>query len=95
MSVCAHENMSMIAVGFQNGTVILIRGNITRDRMSRVRVVHEEKGERVYVTGTHKTYCAAEKIVWGGGQIYVTCTYTYPCTMYNIFDSIWVAWDMW
>ena len=52
MSVCAHENMSMIAVGFQNGTVIVIRGNITRDRMSRVRIVHEEKGDRVYVTGS-------------------------------------------
>ena len=51
MAVCAHENMSMIAVGFQNGTVIVIRGNITRDRMSRVKVVHEEKGDRVYVTG--------------------------------------------
>ena len=53
MSVCAHENMNMIAVGFQNGTVIVIRGNITRDRMSRVRIVHEEKGERVYVTGNN------------------------------------------
>ena len=43
--------MNMIAVGFQNGTVIVIRGNITRDRMSRHRIVHEEKGDRVYVTG--------------------------------------------
>ena len=49
--MCAHENMNMIAVGFQNGTVIVIRGNITRDRTSRVRIVHEEKGDRVYVTG--------------------------------------------
>ena len=54
MAVCAHENMNMIAVGFQNGTVIVIRGNITRDRMARIRIVHEEdlKGDRVYVTGT-------------------------------------------
>ena len=49
--MCAHENMNMIAVGFQNGTVIVIRGNIMRDRTSRHRVVHEERSDRVYITG--------------------------------------------
>lgn len=56
MAVCAHENMNMIAVGFQNGTVIVIRGNITRDRTSRHRIVHEEKTDRVYVTGLVDEY---------------------------------------
>ena len=51
MAVSAHENMSMIAVGFKDGTVIIIRGNITRDRSSRHRVVHTEDTPGVYVTG--------------------------------------------
>ena len=55
MAVSAHENMTMIAVGFKDGTAIVIRGNITRDRMSRHRIVHEEREPRpgVYVTGEH------------------------------------------
>ena len=65
MAVCAHENMNMIAVGFQNGTVIVIRGNITRDRMSRVKIVHEEnlKGDRVYITGTGHKLCTCTCII--------------------------------
>ena len=51
MAITAHENMTMIAVGFKNGTVLLIRGNIARDRQSRQRVVHEEKEPGVYVSG--------------------------------------------
>ena len=49
--VSAHENMNLIAVGFKDGTVVTIRGNITRDRQSRVRVIHSEDGPGVYVTG--------------------------------------------
>ena len=41
----------MIAVGFKDGTVMLIRGNIARDRQSRIRIVHEEKEPGVYVSG--------------------------------------------
>lgn len=52
MAITAHENMTMIAVGFKDGTVLLIRGNIARDRQSRLRVVHEETTTGVYVTGT-------------------------------------------
>jgi len=51
MAITAHENMNMIAVGYKDGTVILIRGNITRDRMSRHRIVHQEETPRVYITG--------------------------------------------
>ena len=52
MAITAHENMTMIAVGFKDGTVLLFRGNIARDRQSRLRVVHEEaKTSGAYVTG--------------------------------------------
>lgn len=62
MCVTAHENMTLIAVGFKDGTVILIRGNITRDRLSRIKVVHQETEAGAYVTGLgfrqvgHQTY---------------------------------------
>ena len=49
--VCVHENMSMMAVGFKDGTVVIIRGNLTRDRFSTMRVVHSEATPGVYVTG--------------------------------------------
>ena len=42
VAISAHENMNLIAVGFKDGTVVLIRGNITRDRQFRSKVVHEE-----------------------------------------------------
>ncbi len=47
----AHENMNLIAVGFKDGTVLLIRGNITRDRLSRIKAVHQENEPGVYITG--------------------------------------------
>ena len=51
MAISAHENMNLIALGFKDGTVVLIRGNIARDRQSRVKVVHEESQPGVYVSG--------------------------------------------
>ena len=57
MVVCAHEDMNHIAVGFKDGTVIVIRGNITRDRQSRHRTVHLEEGAGVYVTGECVCVC--------------------------------------
>lgn len=52
MVVCAHENMMLMAVGFKDGTVVTIRGNLTRDRLSTMKVVHSEDSPGVYVTGT-------------------------------------------
>lgn len=66
MAITAHENMNMIAVGYKDGTVILIRGNITRDRMSRHRIVHQEETPRVYITG--------EGVGWRGERD-VVCVY--------------------
>ena len=57
MAISAHENMNMIAVGFKDGTVNVIRGNITRDRQSRQGVVHQEKYPNVYVTGECVSVC--------------------------------------
>lgn len=51
MCLTAHENMNLIAVGFKDGTVILIKGNITRDRLSRMKAVHQETEAGVYITG--------------------------------------------
>jgi len=53
MCLTAHENMNLIAVGFKDGTVILIKGNITRDRLSRMKAVHKETEAQqgTYVTG--------------------------------------------
>jgi hypothetical protein len=51
MVVCAHENMTLMAVGFKDGTVVTIRGNLMRDRLSSMRVVHSEPTPGVYVTG--------------------------------------------
>ncbi|XP_064382449.1 vacuolar protein sorting-associated protein 11 homolog [Halichondria panicea] len=51
LCVTAHENMNLIAVGFKDGTVLLIRGNITRDRLSRIKPVHHESEPGIYITG--------------------------------------------
>ena len=39
---CVHENMSMIAVGFADGTVSLMKGNILHDRSIRHVIVHTD-----------------------------------------------------
>lgn len=57
MCLSAHENMNLIAVGFKDGTVLLIKGNITRDRLSRIKVVHEETEPGVYITGESLMVC--------------------------------------
>ena len=51
MSITAHENMNLIAVGFKDGTVLVIRGNIARDRQSRFKEVHKDSSQGGYVTG--------------------------------------------
>ena len=52
MCICAHENSNLIAIGFKNGTVVVLKGEITRDKQSRQKIVHEaESMETVYVTG--------------------------------------------
>ena len=51
MVVCAHESMTLMAVGFKDGTVVTVRGNLTRDRLSNMKVVHSETTAGVYVTG--------------------------------------------
>ena len=51
MVVCAHESMTLLAVGFKDGTVVTVKGNLTRDRLSSMKVVHSETTLGVYVTG--------------------------------------------
>ncbi|TPX44023.1 hypothetical protein SeMB42_g03800 [Synchytrium endobioticum] len=37
----ALENMTQIAVGMENGVVILVRGDISRDRFTKQKIIHE------------------------------------------------------
>ena len=66
MAISAHENMTMIAVGFKDGTVLLIRGNITRDRLSRQRLLHEESTAGVYITGECQLPCSSHVLTSRG-----------------------------
>ncbi|XP_005091075.1 vacuolar protein sorting-associated protein 11 homolog isoform X1 [Aplysia californica] len=36
-----HENLNFLAVGFENGVVLLFKGDVTRDRHSKPRTVYE------------------------------------------------------
>ena len=56
MAVCAHENLNLIALGFKDGTAIILKGNITRDRQSRQRIVHKEEEQGIYITGMYYIY---------------------------------------
>ena len=40
-----------MAVGFKDGTVVTVRGNLMRDRLSTMKVVHSESTPGVYATG--------------------------------------------
>ncbi|KAJ3114405.1 Vacuolar protein sorting-associated protein 11, partial [Nowakowskiella sp. JEL0407] len=48
-TVAVLENMTQIAIGLENGVVVLLRGDISRDRFTRQKVVHEGS-ESVTVT---------------------------------------------
>ncbi|KJE89841.1 hypothetical protein CAOG_01266 [Capsaspora owczarzaki ATCC 30864] len=41
-SIAVLDNLSQMAVGLVNGVVLLYRGDITRDRFSRTKVLHED-----------------------------------------------------
>ncbi|XP_039352437.1 porphobilinogen deaminase isoform X2 [Mauremys reevesii] len=36
-----HENLNFMAIGFADGSVVLIKGDITRDRHSKTQILHE------------------------------------------------------
>jgi hypothetical protein len=43
-SIAILDSMSQMAIGLENGTVILMRGDILRDRFTKTRIIHEGKG---------------------------------------------------
>ncbi|XP_019628396.1 PREDICTED: vacuolar protein sorting-associated protein 11 homolog [Branchiostoma belcheri] len=43
-ALAVHENLNLMAVGFQDGTVVVYRGDVTRDRHSKSRVIHHTAG---------------------------------------------------
>ena len=51
MALSVHEDMNHIAVGFGDGTVIVIFGNIILDKTTKLRAVHSESAPGVHITG--------------------------------------------
>ncbi|XP_064597137.1 vacuolar protein sorting-associated protein 11 homolog [Liolophura sinensis] len=45
-----HENLNWMAIGFENGSVVLLKGDVTRDRHSKQRVAYETNKP---ITGVH------------------------------------------
>lgn len=41
-AMCVHDGLQLLAIGFTDGSVILYRGNITRDRASRMKVFKDD-----------------------------------------------------
>lgn len=39
--ICVHEGMNLFAVGFQDGSILLFRGDLTRDRSSKPKLLKE------------------------------------------------------
>ncbi|XP_013381879.1 vacuolar protein sorting-associated protein 11 homolog [Lingula anatina] len=39
--LAVHENLNHMVVGFENGSVVLFRGDVTRDRHSKQRTIHD------------------------------------------------------
>lgn len=44
-AVCISRDLACIAVGFVNGRILLIRGDLSRDRGSRQRIIYEDPGK--------------------------------------------------
>ncbi|XP_072041834.1 vacuolar protein sorting-associated protein 11 homolog [Amphiura filiformis] len=42
-SLTVSENLNMMAIGFMDGSVTLIRGDVTRERHSKSRTIHQDK----------------------------------------------------
>lgn len=43
------ENMTQFAIGFENGVVLLLRGDVSRDRFTKQKIIHEGSSS---ITGT-------------------------------------------
>ncbi|XP_026290082.1 vacuolar protein sorting-associated protein 11 homolog [Frankliniella occidentalis] len=48
-TICVHENLNLMAVGFTDGSILLYRGDIARDRLSKHKVLRD--GGMLPVTG--------------------------------------------
>eukprot|EP00794_Sanderia_malayensis_P012216 gene12216-13473_t len=72
-AISVHENLSQMAIGFYDGTVLIVRGDVTRERQSRQRNLHQDKYP---VTGL------AYKQIGSNVIIFVTTTET--VTSYNL-----------
>lgn len=61
-AMCVHDGLQLLAIGFTDGSIILYRGNITRDRASRMKVLRDDNSPQMKITGlsfkstTNNTY---------------------------------------
>uniref|UniRef100_T1ISE0 Vacuolar protein sorting-associated protein 11 homolog n=1 Tax=Strigamia maritima TaxID=126957 RepID=T1ISE0_STRMM len=69
-ALAVHENMNFMALGYDNGSVLLFRGDISRDRGSKHKILHEgpnsvtnlafrntNKIIHLFVSTTEEIYC--------------------------------------
>nr|XP_006822187.1 PREDICTED: vacuolar protein sorting-associated protein 11 homolog [Saccoglossus kowalevskii] len=42
-TLCVSETLNMMAIGFTDGTVTLIKGDVLRDRHTKLRTIHQDK----------------------------------------------------
>ncbi|XP_028664283.1 vacuolar protein sorting-associated protein 11 homolog [Erpetoichthys calabaricus] len=80
-----HENLSFMAIGFTDGSVVLTKGDITRDRHSKTHTLHEGNcpitGLAFRQSGktTHLFVATLEKVL-----CYTLSVKEYPCTELDV-----------
>lgn len=47
-SLCVHSSLTMMAVGFEDGSIMLYRGDLTRERKNKIKVL---KDSNAVITG--------------------------------------------
>eukprot|EP00918_Siedleckia_nematoides_P018931 GHVU01040411.1.p1 GENE.GHVU01040411.1~~GHVU01040411.1.p1 ORF type:complete len:904 (-),score=100.20 GHVU01040411.1:521-3232(-) len=61
--IAVHENLNYLAVGFDNGSVVLYKGDVTKDRHSKSRQIYE---------GPHAITCLGFKIASKSTVLFIT-----------------------
>lgn len=61
--IAVHENLNYLAVGFENGSVVLYKGDVTKDRHNKSRQIYE---------GPHAITCLGFKTVTKNTVLFIT-----------------------
>ena len=59
--IAVHENLSQMAIGFEDGSIIMYKGDITNSRHNKSRIIHEDKYP---MTGLAFQECGANIILF-------------------------------